>query len=80
MSEDFILTYAKLISSHPDEIVVETSSLTEDMDEITIYAHKQDLGKLIGKAGKMVTAIKTVVSGCKAKGGKSYKLNVRAVP
>lgn len=78
MSEEFILTYAKLISSCPEDVSVESNSYTEEMDEITIYANKQDLGKLIGKGGKMVTAIKTVVSGCKAKGGKSYKLNVRA--
>ncbi|MGZ8546855.1 MAG: KH domain-containing protein, partial [Sulfuricurvum sp.] len=28
------------------------------------------------KEGKMIGAIKTVISGCKAKDGKSYRINV----
>jgi len=36
------------------------------------------VGKLIGKEGRMINSIKTVISGCKAKGGVNYRVNVEA--
>jgi len=38
----------------------------------------EDIGKLIGKEGRMINSIKAVISGCKAKGGKNYRVNVKA--
>jgi len=78
MVRDFILSYARLIVRHPDDLRIEKRELDEDYEEITLYANPEDVGKLIGKEGRMINAIKTVVSGCKAKDGKSYRLNVQA--
>jgi predicted RNA-binding protein YlqC (UPF0109 family) len=78
MIADFVAQFARLIASHPDDIRVEV----QDGDEITqivLYANQADIGKLIGKEGKMIGAIKTVISGCKAKDGVSYRINVEAV-
>ena len=77
MVEDFVRDYAKLIVAHPDEIEVSRRNLGEKFDEIVIYAHKEDAGKLIGKEGRMINALKTVIGGCKAKDGISYRVNVR---
>lgn len=77
MITDFIAEYARLIVSHPDDIKV-VSVDNEDIIEIVLYAHRDDVGKLIGKHGKMIGAIKTVISGCKAKDGKSYRINVES--
>ncbi len=78
MVDDFVAEFARLIASHPEDIRVET--LDEgDFMEIILYANQQDVGKLIGKEGKMIGAIKTVISGCKAKDGKSYRINVEPV-
>ncbi len=78
MVREFILTYAKMVASHPDALSIEVEPLDENADEITIYADPEDVGKLIGKEGRMINAIKTIISGCKAKGGKSYRVNVKA--
>jgi len=78
MISDFVAQFAKLIASHPDEIRVELEE-GDEMTEIVLYAHQSDIGKLIGKEGKMIGAIKTVISGCKAKDGMSYRINVEAV-
>jgi len=78
MIKDFLISYAKLLVNHPADISVEIESVDEEYDEITIFANSADVGKLIGKDGKMINSIKTVISGCKAKGGKSYRVNVKA--
>ena len=78
MVADFIAQFAKLISSYPEDIKVEIQTY-EDFAEITLFANQADVGKLIGKEGKMIGAIKTVISGCKAKDGLSYRINVEAI-
>jgi predicted RNA-binding protein YlqC (UPF0109 family) len=75
MVTEFVAQFARLIASHPDDIRVEAHE-GDDMTEIVLHANQADVGKLIGKEGKMIGAIKTVISGCKAKDGKSYRINV----
>ena len=79
MVEKFLSSYTKLLVENPDDISIEVSEGNESFDEITIFANSEDVGKLIGKQGRMINAIKTVISGCKAKGGKSYRVNVKPV-
>ena len=78
MVKDFLLSYARLLVNNPEDISIEISQIDESMDEITIFANSEDIGKLIGKEGRMINSIKTVISGCKAKGGKNYRVNVKA--
>ena len=78
MIADFVAQFAKLIASKPDDIRVEVQE-GDEIIQIVLYANQSDIGKLIGKSGKMIGAIKTVISGCKAKDGMSYRINVEAV-
>ncbi|SFV62015.1 KH domain RNA binding protein YlqC [hydrothermal vent metagenome] len=75
---DFVSFYSKLLVKNPDDIKVEINNIDDSSDEITIYAKNEDVGKLIGKEGRMINSIKTVISGCKAKGGRNYRVNVKA--
>jgi len=77
MVKEFLNSYAKLLVENPEDISIEIDESNEDFDEITIFANGEDIGKLIGKQGRMINSIKTVISGCKAKGGKSYRVNVK---
>ncbi len=77
MVKDFVEKFAKLLANHPEDVEVEYKKVNDTYSEITIFANKADAGKLIGKEGKMIGAIKTVISGCKAKDGVSYKVNVK---
>ena len=78
MVADFIAQFARLVASYPDDIKVEANQSGEVI-QITLFANQSDIGKLIGKEGKMIGAIKTVISGCKAKDGMSYRINVESV-
>ena len=78
MVTDFVSTYAKMIVNYPLDIEVSSTKLDDTFYEITIVANNSDIGKLIGKNGNMINAIKTILNGCKAKDGNSYKIQVLA--
>jgi predicted RNA-binding protein YlqC (UPF0109 family) len=73
---EFVKKYVKLLAFYPEDIIVKTINETDDFVEILIYANKIDTGRIIGKNGKMIKAIKTLISGCKAKVNKNYKISV----
>jgi len=77
MVVDFVFEFAKLLAFEPEHVKVEVVP-HEDFDEIIIHAKKADVGRIIGKEGSMVKAIKTVISGCRAKENKNYKITVKA--
>lgn len=75
MLQNFLKEYAKLIVLRPEAVRVDTVGT----DEIVIYADKTDVGRLIGKDGRMINSIKTVISAYKAKNSISYKLTVKSI-
>ncbi|WP_297193644.1 KH domain-containing protein [uncultured Campylobacter sp.] len=79
MAEEFLKEYAKLIADFPDKIQTKSVNLGDNFVEIIIYADKVDTGKLIGKNGKMINAIKTVISAFKSKDMISYRVTVKNI-
>lgn len=77
MIERFVHEFVKLIVNEPDKVKVEKREIEPNLAEIIIYASSTDAGKIIGKDGKMISSIKTLISGCKAKDGYSYKIMVK---
>jgi predicted RNA-binding protein YlqC (UPF0109 family) len=77
MVVEFVTEFAKLLAYEAENVKVEVVP-HEEFDEIVIYAKKADVGRIIGKEGSMVKAIKTVISGCRAKENKNYKITVKA--
>ncbi len=76
MVTKFIENYAKLIVSVPEDVEVTKELIDENFAQITIKVNSVDIGKLIGKNGNMINALKTMANGCKAKDGISYKIQV----
>lgn len=79
MVEKFIEEYAKLIASEPENVSVSCVNLGESFDEIIVRTSKNDTGRLIGKDGKMINALKTLITGYKAKEPTSYRITVKAL-
>lgn len=78
MVENFVAEFARLIVGRPDLVhVVKQTTSDPSLMELVVYADAADVGKLIGKDGKMIASVKTLISGCKAKDGLSYRVVVR---
>ena len=57
MVEEFLSEFAKLVVKYPSDIEIKIKNIDSIVD-ITIIANKSDIGKLIGREGKMIGALK----------------------
>lgn len=78
MVEKFLEDYVKKIVQHPEDVSTFVAPISDGCKSVVIYASAQDIGRVIGKDGKMISALKTFISGSKAKDGLTYKIVVQA--
>lgn len=78
MIDRFVEEYAKKLASNPEAIRVETREREGEI-ELILFSSQEDMGKFIGKNGKMIHSLKNVLSGCKLKNGINYKILVQSV-
>ncbi|WP_127585754.1 KH domain-containing protein [Paenibacillus koleovorans] len=73
--KDLITVLAKALVDHPEDVVV---SEVEEKDEITyrLAVHPSDVGKVIGKQGRIAKAIRTVVTSAAVKEPKRVSLEI----
>ena len=60
--EDFVDYVVKALVDYPDEVDI-TSAVTKEGASIQIRCRKEDIGKIVGKRGKIIMAIRSLVSG-----------------
>jgi uncharacterized protein len=56
------------IVTHPDDVTVQSKN-TRRGRLLEVRVHPDDLGKVIGRAGRTATAVRTVVGALAGKGG-----------
>ncbi|MEK7577017.1 MAG: KH domain-containing protein [Patescibacteria group bacterium] len=55
------LTYlVTAIVDHPEDVVIDERNV-EDMIVFTIHVHQEDMGKIIGKSGRIIRAIRDLI-------------------
>ena len=59
--QNFVRYMACSLVDHPDQVTL-TTATKNDLTIIQIHCVKKDIGKLIGKSGKTITALRTLVS------------------
>lgn len=74
--QNFLEAYVKKIVKNPDEVTIIVNKGERSDYMLCIEVAEEDVGKVIGKDGKMVSALKNVISACKAKDNVSYELVV----
>lgn len=58
--KQFLEDLLKLIVDHPDKVVIEEQALENNSFQYNINAQQEDIGKIIGKDGKIIQAIRSV--------------------
>jgi predicted RNA-binding protein YlqC (UPF0109 family) len=73
--KDLITVIAKALVDHPNEVKVNT---VEDERSITfeLSVHPEDVGKVIGKQGRIAKALRTVVTSAAVKTSKRVSVEI----
>ncbi|MCA0754009.1 KH domain-containing protein [Paenibacillus sp. N4] len=73
--KELILVIARALVDHPDQVQVQV----KDDDRSTIYelsVHPEDIGKIIGKQGRIAKAMRTVVTSASVKSSKRVIVDI----
>jgi len=65
--KNFVELIVKQVVDNPSKVRVEQNSLNENTIEIVVEVDKDDIGKVIGKKGKNINAMRTLVTAIGAK-------------
>lgn len=63
------------LSDHPDDVSVEVQE-DESTVSSTVHAHATDIGRVIGKKGKTINAIRALAKILTIKSGKRFLLTI----
>ena len=73
--KDLVEMIAKKLVAHPDEVQV-TVTESEEGESIELRVNPEDMGRVIGKAGRTAKAIRALVSAAASKAGKRASLQI----
>lgn len=73
--KDVLLYMIAAIATHPDKIVIEEKSVDGQVD-FYITCEPQDIGRIIGKKGKIIKALRKVLSILAIKEGKRVNITM----
>ena len=74
--KELVETIAKALVDSPDEVVV-TESETEREIVLQLHVAQEDMGKVIGKQGRIAKAILSVVKAAASKCDKKVKVEIQ---
>ena len=74
--KEFIEFIAKYLVDDPDAVVVEETIDQDKKVNLTLRVKKEDVGKVIGKKGKTVIAMRTLLTAIAAKEDKRAMLEI----
>lgn len=73
--KNLLLYLVQSLVDHPDEVLV-SQSQTQDMTNLSLKVNPQDIGKVIGKEGKIIRALRNVVKILAIKEGKRVNIEL----
>ena len=73
--KELVETIAKALVDSPDEVVV-TESETDREIVLQLHVAQEDMGKVIGKQGRIAKAIRSVVKAASSKYDKKVKVEI----
>lgn len=73
--KELVEIIAKALVSNPDEVVI-TESMDDDVTILELKVSQEDMGKVIGKQGRVAKAIRTVVKAASVKDNKKVVVKI----
>ena len=73
--KELVLTIVRPLVAQPDQVVLEVVE-SEDFYEYNLTVAPEDIGRIIGKQGRVAKAIRTIVYGVWTEGPKKVRLNI----
>jgi predicted RNA-binding protein YlqC (UPF0109 family) len=70
--EELVKYIVSQLVLHPEDVVVTMKEESEKINVITVKTNPEDLGRVIGKNGKIATSIRTIVKSKSSKMRKRY--------
>jgi uncharacterized protein len=76
--EKLILDLVKPLVVHGEDLMVKKFSEDEESITIQVLVHQDDLGRVIGKGGKIANAIRTIAYAAASRIGKKINIAIDA--
>lgn len=76
LMKEFLEYVLKLIVDHPQDLNIEENVTGETAVNFTIHANGEDIGKIIGKEGKIIQALRNLLKVLAVKENKQVHLEV----
>lgn len=61
---------------HPNDLVVKTISEEDGLTTLQVLVNSEDLGRVIGKGGRVANAVRTIAYAAAAKEGKKVRIDI----
>ena len=72
--EQLLLALVKPLVANPDDVSVSTSIDLEETIILNVLVNKDDLGRVIGKGGRIANAIRTISYACASRSDRKVKV------
>lgn len=76
--EEFLSDLIKPLVVYPKEVKVKIFSEENNNITLQVMVSKEDLGRVIGKKGRVANAIRTIAFACGARNGKKLNISIDA--
>lgn len=76
--ENLIKSIITPLVLHPEDVVVKTIAEEQNEQTIQVLVNEEDLGRVIGKGGRIASAIRTIVYAGASKEGKYIRIDIDA--
>lgn len=73
--KNLVLTIVRPLVSYPDQIELSVEE-SDRFFEYNLTVHEEDIGRVIGKQGRIAKAIRTIVYSVRTDGPKKVRLNI----
>ncbi len=77
--ETFVLEMVKSLVVKPQDVVVKTLSNKNNQFHLQVLVNSEDLGRIIGRKGRIANSIRTIVHACAARNGHAVEINIEAL-